>query len=85
MQIRVPDSFQEKILIKILLVLRNILILIFSGIFVLSIIVVGLLIGVAFKNSQHIRGYFRNSPQSIEMEWLHVATDENEVEDDKVE
>lgn len=66
------------------LVLCKIITLILCGVFVLSILVVGLILGAAFKSRNYLGGSFRNSPQSIEMEWRHVATDENEVEDDLV-
>lgn len=67
-----------------LLVLCNILTLTHSGIFIVSIIVVGLILAAAFKSRNYFGSSIRNSPQSIEMEWRHVATDENEVEDDLV-
>ena len=69
---------------KKLLVLCKILTVTLSGIFILSILVVGLILGAVFKSRNYFGGSFRNSPQSIEMEWRHVATDENEVEDDLV-
>jgi cell division protein FtsL len=87
MLIRVLNTSRRKRLImaiKIVLVSRNILILILRGIIVLSILVVGLVVGAAFKNRHLIRRYLKNAPQSIEMEWRHVATDESEVEDESV-